>query len=100
MPTLKLLARGARGEIMPAFLEGTAGVDVGRYVSVFHRDVDLAPLERVVEEATTRFADHAAEASDAWLAARVHATLRLSRREAADASLWAYLAVVAFPDYV
>src|SRR5262249_1315137 len=38
--------------------------------------------------------------SDAWLAPRVHATLRLTRREAADRRIWAYLATVALPDYV
>ncbi|MFD0306294.1 DUF6339 family protein [Streptomyces sp. NPDC127119] len=39
-------------------------------------------------------------AADAWLAPRLHATLRLTRREAADARLWNYLALGVAPDYV
>ena len=38
--------------------------------------------------------------SDAWLAPRVHATLRLTRREAADRMVWAYLANAVTPEYV
>jgi len=38
--------------------------------------------------------------SDSWLSPRVHATLRLSRREAADSRIWDYLAVIALPHYV
>lgn len=39
-------------------------------------------------------------ASDAVLAPRVHATLRLTRREAGDPGLWAWLAACAVPEYV
>ncbi|MFE4547545.1 DUF6339 family protein [Streptomyces sp. NPDC056785] len=38
--------------------------------------------------------------ADAWLAPRLHATLRLTRAEAADPGLWNYVALGAAPDYV
>jgi hypothetical protein len=61
------------------------------------RAVPLRPLRVVVEEAIRR---EPPKKSDAWLAPRVHATLRLTRREAADKRLWNYLSVVEFPGYV
>ncbi|MFI6941765.1 DUF6339 family protein [Streptomyces sp. NPDC050418] len=39
-------------------------------------------------------------AADRWLAPRLHATLRLTRAEAADPEIWSYLALVVAPDYV
>jgi hypothetical protein len=71
-----------------AFLE-----DVG-----IEREISLEPLRTVINAATVRFPNP--EKSDAWLAPRVHAALRLTRREAADKRIWTYLTVVAFPDYV
>ncbi|MCF2529192.1 DUF6339 family protein [Yinghuangia soli] len=38
--------------------------------------------------------------ADAWLAPRLHETLRLTRREAAEKSFWTYLALGVAPDYV
>jgi Family of unknown function (DUF6339) len=61
------------------------------------RPIELAPLRAVVEWAMRR---RERGGSDSWLAPRVHATLRLTRREAADPRIWAYLAAVALPDYV
>jgi hypothetical protein len=63
------------------------------------RRVSLTPLAAVLEEGRKR---HSAKWSDTdgWLAPRVHATLRLTRREASDRRLWAYLNVAAFPDHV
>ena len=61
------------------------------------RPIELGPLRAVVNRAMGR---RAPGASDAWLAPRVHATVRLTRREAADPRIWAYLATVALPDYV
>jgi hypothetical protein len=100
MSTLKLLASPARGELTPAFLEGVAAVDVAKHVRDYHRTVELGPLTRLIDEAQARFSASAAEQSDGWLAPRVHATLRLTRFEAADPRLWDYLAIVAFPEYV
>ncbi|WP_425833283.1 DUF6339 family protein [Streptomyces fractus] len=39
-------------------------------------------------------------AADHWLAPRLHATLRLTRAEAADPDLWSYFALAVAPDYV
>jgi hypothetical protein len=99
MSKLKLLAPPARAALTPAFLEGKAGVDVSKYVQEFHRKVSLDALGAVIEEAMQRYPDRKEE-SDAWLAPRVHASLRLTRREAADRGLWSYLAIVEFPEYV
>ncbi len=74
------------------------GVDT--YVEPFARQLDIGPLCAVVEEAMRRFAQSERVASDKWLAPRVHATLRLDRREAADRRLWDYLSIVALRDYV
>jgi hypothetical protein len=61
------------------------------------RKVSIEPLRAVLEETKKRFLP---KKSDPWLAPRVHATLRLTRREAADRRVWAYLNVAAFPDHV
>jgi len=100
MSILKLLGSAARSELTPAFLEGQAGVDVKEHTKDFHREVDLEPLRRILEEAKIKFDGRPVEDSDAWLAPRVHATLRLTRREAADMELWSYLAMIEFPEYV
>jgi hypothetical protein len=63
------------------------------------RKVSLAPLRAVLEEGRKRHSTKWSD-SDGWLAPRVHATLRLTRREAADRRLWAYLNVAAFPEHV
>ncbi len=53
----------------------------------------------MVEKALTEF-EHKRQQSDAWLGPRVHAAVRLTRREAADKRIWEYLTVVEFPHYV
>jgi hypothetical protein len=63
------------------------------------RKVSLAPLRAVLAEGRKRHSTKWSD-SDGWLASRIHATLRLTRREAADRRLWAYLNVAAFPDHV
>lgn len=65
----------------------------------FGRDVDLAHLRTVMDEAKVRFPDNPA-ASDAWLSPRMHAALRLTRREASVSGLWRFLGLVFAPDYV
>lgn len=57
------------------------------------------PVREIVEEAMHRF-DGARTDADAWLAPRLHATLRLTRAEAADAGLWSFLALAVAPDFV
>ena len=69
-------------------------VDLG-----LRRNVSLDPLRAVLDEGRKRHSTKWSE-SDGWLAPRVHATLRLTRREAADRRLWSYLNVAVFPDHV
>ena len=57
------------------------------------------PTRELFDEAMERFADEPTKA-DAWLPPRLHATLRLTRREAADARLWNFIALRLAPDYV
>ncbi len=84
-----------------AFRTGeVAAIDAGPYIVEdlgLGRAIELAPLRGVVEWAMRR---RKPGESDAWLAPRVHATVRLTRREAADMRIWSYLAAVALPDYV
>lgn len=61
---------------------------------------EALPLYELVEEAMRRHIDLSPTAADAWLAPRLHATLRMTRREAADAALWNHLALRLAPHYV
>ncbi|WP_103516616.1 DUF6339 family protein [Streptomyces sp. SM10] len=60
---------------------------------------NVGPVREIVEEAMYRFGEARTDA-DAWLAPRLHATLRLTRAEAADAGLWNFLALAVAPDFV
>ncbi|TXS06917.1 hypothetical protein EAO73_03565 [Streptomyces sp. col6] len=60
----------------------------------------LQPVRDLVDDAMHVFGGERVTAADAWLAPRLHATLRLTRREAADNRLWNYLALGVAPDYV
>lgn len=104
MNVLKGLKPEARRLLTEAFRRGEQPtVDSAEYVvdlkAELGREIDLAPLRVVVEEAMRRF-DGELLKSDAWLGPRVHATLRLTRREAADKRIWSYLAISSFPKYV
>lgn len=61
---------------------------------------ELTPVRDLVDDALHQFRGGKPTAADAWLAPRLHATLRLSRREAADRRFWNYLALGVAPDYV
>ncbi|MFG2181466.1 DUF6339 family protein [Streptomyces abikoensis] len=58
-----------------------------------------APVRVLLDEAMKRF-DGRRTRADAWLAPRLHATLRMTRAEAAEPELWAFLALAVAPDYV
>ncbi|MFC8535420.1 DUF6339 family protein [Streptomyces sp. NPDC057249] len=60
----------------------------------------LQPVRDLVDDAMHAFGGEKVTGADAWLAPRLHATLRLTRREAADSRLWNYLALGVAPDYV
>ena len=102
MSTLKGLSPAARVLVADeAFRTGEVpAVDASQYVVEdlgLGRRIPLVPLRAVVSEAMRRWDPRK---SDPWLGPRVHATIRLTRREAADKRVWEYLTVVEFPDYV
>jgi hypothetical protein len=57
------------------------------------------PVRELLDEAMRRFEGNRARA-DGWLAPRLHATLRMTRAEAADSRRWNFLAMVIAPNYV
>ncbi|WP_406528300.1 DUF6339 family protein [Streptomyces sp. I8-5] len=61
---------------------------------------DAGPLRELLTEAMRRFADTTPTVSDAWLAPRLHYTLRLTRAEASDTSLWNFIGLCLAPDFV
>ncbi len=78
------------------------GVDLAKVVEPLPEDDArwaVEPIRSLVEDAMFEFRDDRTRA-DAWLAPRLHATLRLTRREAADRRLWTHLALAVAPDYV
>nr|WP_254667924.1 DUF6339 family protein [Streptomyces griseus] len=56
-------------------------------------------MRELVEQAMLRF-DAGRTEADAWLAPRLHATLRMSRAEAANPGLWNFLSLAVAPDFV
>ncbi|MFD3439620.1 DUF6339 family protein [Streptomyces sp. NPDC058685] len=72
-------------------IEGPAD-DIARWES--------EPVRELLVEARRRFAGSTPTASDAWLAPRLHYTLRLTRAEASDSTLWNFLALCLAPDFV
>lgn len=59
----------------------------------FSRTLELAPLLAMLAEAMERYAGKNPSLSDAWLAPRVHACLRLQRSEASGRGTWDYLSL-------
>lgn len=74
-------------------------IEASQYEVSWDRPVDIGMMLAMVDEAMRRFRNDP-EKSDAWLAPRVHATLRLTRREAADRRIWNWLNVIGKPNYV
>lgn len=64
------------------------------------RRLGLQRVRDLIDDATAIFQGKRPTAADAWLAPRLHETLRLTRREAAEKELWTYLALGVAPDYV
>ncbi|MER5742560.1 DUF6339 family protein [Streptomyces sp. NPDC002225] len=78
------------------------GIDLDKVVERLPEDDArwvVEPIRSLVEDAMFEFREDRTRA-DAWLAPRLHATLRLTRREAADKRLWNHLALAVAPDYV
>jgi hypothetical protein len=95
---LKTLDHSVRSVVTDAFLSDGAQVDFERYERDFPRVLRLDALKVVLERAVAEFTDP--PEADKWLGPRVHAALRLTRREAGDRDLWSYLGLVTFQDYV
>jgi hypothetical protein len=78
------------------------GIDLAKVAERLPEDDarwSVEPIRSLVEDAMFEFRDDRTRA-DAWLAPRLHATLRLTRREAADKRLWNHFALAVAPDYV
>lgn len=99
-PKLRLLKPQYK-EHFPAEMLSSDGSapELAGYLEDFTRDTDLQPLVNTTNHAINKYAGQQSK-SDAWLAPRVHATLRLSRREAGDRRIWNYLAVGPLFKYV
>lgn len=106
---LHRLHRSVVGHLTEGFKTGEqTAIDVDNLVEPYRREVGGAPrpvtLERLAEvladfeERKSGFDDPAK--SDRWLAPRLHAALRLTRREATQAELWNWLTIQYAPDYV
>ncbi|MFD4542516.1 DUF6339 family protein [Streptomyces bauhiniae] len=83
-------------------VRGRGGVDLAKLVEPLPEEDprwEVEPLRELVDDAMHAFQDRRTEA-DAWLAPRLHASLRLTRREATDRRLWTHLALAVAPDYV
>ncbi|UYQ62305.1 DUF6339 family protein [Streptomyces peucetius] len=81
---------------------GHGGVDLAKVVEPMPEEDprwEVEPLRELVEDAMHEFQDNRTRA-DGWLAPRLHAALRLTRREAADRRLWNHFAMAVAPDYV
>lgn len=74
--------------------------DVADLIVDFDREIDLDNANEVIGEAIRRFPREDRQDSDMWLGPRLHAALRLTRREAARRGIWRYLGLVSFPNYV
>ncbi|MEV5015298.1 DUF6339 family protein [Streptomyces sp. NPDC053780] len=78
------------------------GIDLAKVVEPLPEDDArwlVEPIRSLVDDAMFAF-DKERTPADAWLAPRLHATLRLTRQEAADKRLWNHLALAVAPDYV
>ncbi|MFJ2728825.1 DUF6339 family protein [Streptomyces collinus] len=83
-------------------IQGHEGVDLAKVVEPLPEEDPrwrTEPLRELIDDALHQFKENRTEA-DAWLAPRLHAALRLTRREAADRRIWNHLALGVAPDYV
>ncbi|MFE1012398.1 DUF6339 family protein [Streptomyces sp. NPDC058794] len=60
----------------------------------------LRAVRDLIDDAMYIYRDDRPTHADSWLAPRLHAILRLTREEAADAALWNYMALGVAPDFV
>ncbi|MGW1836425.1 DUF6339 family protein [Streptomyces sp. NPDC002067] len=83
--------------------EGVPSIALNKVTEPLPDDDTRLRLHRIrdlIDDTLNEFRDSRPTAADAWLAPRLHETLRLTRREAADKRFWTYLALGVAPDYV
>ncbi|GIE79388.1 hypothetical protein Aph02nite_53380 [Actinoplanes philippinensis] len=86
--------------LTPAFRLGAEDLDIGQHLGEKPgRQHNLEPVRVVLDEAMDRWGHPDSAASDTWVGPRLHAALRLSRREASDRATWRFLGLWA-ADYV
>lgn len=92
---------GAAVRLTPAFRCGTTDLNVAPYLEKMLgvREHRLELVQLVLDEGMRRFPQVESTSSDAWIGPRLHAALRLSRREAAVGGIWRFLGLWA-ADYV
>jgi len=98
----KTLSHNSTRLVTPGFRLGVEAPDFQDYeedLDLPHL-VDLEAVRLVLDEVMDRFSSMQGTEADVWLAPRLHHCLRLTRREAANRSLWRWLGVVFAPDYV
>ncbi|WP_328683048.1 DUF6339 family protein [Streptomyces sp. NBC_00343] len=61
---------------------------------------EVVPIRDLIDDVMHLYRHDTPTKADAWLAPRLHAALRLTRREAADSRMWNFLALAVAPDYV
>ena len=97
---LRKLNLGVRTLLDETFRSADAdALDVSDFLEDWEREVDLESFHEIIDECMRRF-EHRPETSDSWLAPRIHASLRMTRREASQREVWAFLNVACRPDYV
>lgn len=92
--------------ITPRVLQGFETLSISSFKEKIEDPVDdtarwdAGPVRELLVEARQRFGGASPTAGDAWLAPRLHYTLRLTRAEASDTSVWNFLALCLAPDFV
>jgi len=90
----KVLGRiGAGVRVPPPFRLGIDDLDVKQHLREMpgRREHRLEPVRVVLDTAMERWDRSEAAASDSYVGPRLHAALRLSRREAGDRGVWRFL---------
>jgi hypothetical protein len=98
---IQTLTPTATAAMTPLWRQGEQTIDLTDYLrpAVPGRGVDVDAVRRLLDHAMTAFADDPPP-SDRWLAPRLHSALRLTRSEAGDRWVWAWLAAHEFDGYV
>lgn len=98
---MKLLAPSVSATLPDEFFAAGGGwhPEFEGLVTEEGRDVAVMDVVDLLDRARTDHADAPAQ-SDRWLGPRLHAALRLTRREASRREMWLHLAIVDGPDYV